>query len=174
MMTNLAYAGATYTEARYYVPAGANPTVNPTPPSTSTNGTGQYGYLYNYCAAMGGQNTAACAYSSTPVPNPNLNICPSGWRLPTGSSGGDFQILNTNINDGRTNTDAGLLSKGLFQYSGYWYNSFNNQGNRGGYWSSTQSSVTNAFLLGFYNTESTPVSYNDGKYGGFSVRCVAQ
>ena len=67
---------------------------------------------------MGGQNTAACAYSSTPVPNPNLNICPSGWRLPTGSSGGDFQILNTNINDGRTNTDAGLLSKGLFNIAG--------------------------------------------------------
>ena len=121
MLTNLAYAGAgnntyndtvalsvgtatTYTEAKYYIPTGANPTTDPTPPSTDITGGGsgagrQYGYLYNWCAAMGGQNTAACANATTPAPIPTTNICPAGWRLPTGEpTTGEFTALNNALN----------------------------------------------------------------------------
>ena len=191
MLTNLAYAGAgtntyndtkslsngtadtatTYTEAKYYIPTGANPTTEPTAPSTSTTGTGQYGYLYNWCGAMGGQDTAACANATTPAPVPTTNICPAGWRLPVGN-GGEFATLNTAINAGSASSDAGLLTSGLFQRSGYWIGSFGNQGSYGLYWSSTQYSATNAYSLYFSSTSVSPT--DGGKNGARAVRCVAE
>ena len=149
MLTNLAYAGG-----------GTN---------TSTR---QYGYLYNWCAAMGGQNTAACANASTPVTIPTTNICPAGWRLPT-SNGGEFTALNNAINSGSTSSDAGLLSNGLFQRSGIWNGTFNSEDSVGYYWSSSQS-ADNAFRLQLGVTSVNPASYSIYKYNGFSVRCVAQ
>ena len=192
MLTNLAYAGAgnntyndtkslsngtsdtatTYTEAKYYIPPGANPTTDPTEPSTSTNGTGQYGYLYNWCAAMGGQNTAACAEATTPAPIPTTNICPAGWRLPTVSPTNEFTALNTAINGGSTSSDAGLLTNGLFQRSGLWLGGFYAQGSSGYYWSSTQYSATNAYSLYFSSTSVSPT--DGGKNGARAVRCVAE
>ena len=152
MLTNLAYAGG-----------GTN---------TSTR---QYGYLYNWCAAMGGQNTAACANATTPAPVPTINICPAGWRLPTGEpTTGEFTALNTALNDGKTNTDAGLIaSPGLFQRSGLWLNGFNAQGSRGNYWSSSQYSAAYAHFLNFSSTNVYPANYN-GKDYGFAVRCIAE
>ena len=168
-------SSTTYTEAKYYIPTGANPTTDPTEPSTLINGTGQYGYLYNWCAAMGGQDTAACKQAVTPAPIPTTNICPAGWRLPTGEpTTGEFTALNTAINGGRTGTDAGLIaSPGLFQRSGSWYNGFNNQGSYGDYWSSTQLSATYAHNLDFRSAVVYP-EYNNNKNCGFAVRCVAE
>ena len=207
MLTNLAYAGggtntygdvinqgtgapgtntingpdnsgsSTYTLAKYYVPTGANPTTEPTAPSTSTNGTSQYGYLYNWCAAMGGQNTAACANATTPTPIPTTNICPAGWRLPTGEpTTGEFTALNAAINGGSTSSDAGLIaSPGLFQRSGYWIGGFSYQGSVGYYWSSTQINEDSAQRLAI---SSSSVDSNSGslvlKFRGFAIRCIAQ
>ena len=168
----------TFTLAKYYVHSAANPTIDPTPPSTDTTGGGsgagrQYGYLYNWCAAMGGQNTAACANATTPAPIPTTNICPAGWRLPTGeATTGEFTALNTAINGGLTNTDAGLRTDGLFQRSGNWYGGFNSQGSGGGYWSSSQLSSTNARILVFSSTYVDPAD-NSNKNLGFAVRCIA-
>ena len=195
MLTNLAYAGGgtntygdvmstgtiikaanntwwSYTQAAFYDVTGANPTTEPTAPSTSTNGTGQYGYLYNWCAAMGGQNTAACANATTPAPVPNTNICPDGWRLPTGGSGGEFTALNNAINSGSTSSDAGLLSNGLFQRSGIWGGAFSEQTGRGLYWSSTTSVASDSYRFNFYSTYVGPAG--SGKYYSFAIRCIAQ
>ena len=172
-------AATTYTEAKYYIPPGANPTTDPTPPSTATDGgvntsTRQFGYLYNWCGAMGGQNTAACAEATTPAPTPTTNICPAGWRLPTGqATTGEITALNTAINGGLTNTDAGLLSNGLFQRSGTWSNGFSGQGSYGFYWSSSQYSTALAYLL-YFNSTSVNPAYANGKLYGFAVRCVAE
>ena len=167
----------TYTLAKYYIPTGANPTIDPTPPSTSTDGGAtnpQYGYLYNWCAAMGAQNTAACANATTPAPDPTINICPAGWRLPTGEpTTGEFTALNSAINAGSTSSPTGLQTNGLFQRSGYWYNSFFNQGSYGYYWSSSQYSRVNAHSLYFSSTSVYPASNYDNKYYGFAVRCIA-
>ena len=167
----------TYTLAKYYIdPTNSNPTIDPTPPSTSTDGGAtnpQYGYYYNWCAAMGGQNTAACAQATTPAPIPTTNICPAGWRLPTGeSTTGEFTALNNAINGGLTNTDAGLRTNGLFQRSGSWYSGFANQGSLGNYWSSSQNSSANARSLLFNGTSVNP-AYNLNKNLGFTVRCIA-
>ena len=172
-------SSTTYTEAKYYIPPGANPTTDPTPPSTDTTGGGsgagrQYGYLYNWCAAMGGQNTAACANATTPAPVPTTNICPAGWRLPTVSPTNEFTALNTAINGGSTSSDAGLLaSPALFQRSGSWYGSFNLQGSFGLYWSSTQVSAPRAYNLGFDSTDVSPAGSNL-KNDARAVRCVAE
>ena len=153
--------------------ACANATA-PTEPSTSTNGTGQYGYLYNWCAAMGGQNTAACANATTPTPIPTTNICPAGWRLPTGEpTTGEFTALNTAINAGSTSSDTGLLTSGLFQRSGNWYSGFYNQGSYGLYWSSSQDSAAFARYLLFSSTGVYPATNNFKNYG-FPVRCIAE
>ena len=171
----------TYNLAKYYIdPTNSNPTIDPTPPSTDTTGGGsgagrQYGYYYNWCAAMGGQNTAACAEASTPAPDTTTNICPAGWRLPTGEpTTGEFTALNNAnaINGGLTNTDAGLLANGLFQRSGYWGNGFSSQGSVGRYWSSSQDSSTLARGLYFSSAYVYPANYGYKSYG-FSVRCVA-
>ena len=191
MLTNLAYAGGgtntygdiktitqdpgvgspTFTQPGYYIPSGANPTTNPTNPSTSTTGIGQYGYLYNWCAAMGGQATAACANATTPTPDTTISICPSGWRLPTSNSG-EFTALNTAVNGGSSSTDAGLRSSWIAQYSGQWGSGFSNQGTKGFYWSSTHYPVSNANDLYFFNTNSSPNDASTKTYG-FAVRCIA-
>ena len=190
MLTNLAYAGGgtntyndtktlqngtsdtaiTYTEPKYYIPSGANPTTEPTDPSTSTTGTGQYGYLYNWCAAMGGQAPACQNASGSGFTS--ASVCPSGWRLPTGGSTGEFTALNTAVNSGSTTTDAGLRSSWLAQRSGYWLRGFVNQSGVGNYWSSSQASATSAFYLGFYSTYVGPAISSD-KAIGRAVRCVA-
>ena len=195
MLTNLAYAGGgtntyndtktltngtsdtatTYTEPKYYIPSGANPTTEPTNPSTSTTGTGQYGYLYNWCAAMGGQDTAACANATTtPAPIPTTNICPAGWRLPTGGAGGEFEVMNNIVYAGKTDSDSSIIgAPGLFQRSGYWSNGFGGQGSSGDYWSSTQLSAASARNLNFNSANVLP-AYSYFKYYGFAVRCVAE
>ncbi len=195
MLTNLAYGGggtntyndtrtltnggsssATYTQPRYYIPPGSSPTTEPINPSTSTNGTGQYGYLYNWCGAMGGQaSTAACTSSSTPASNPSVTVCPAGWRLPTGGSGGEFTALNNAVNNGAANTDEGLRSTWLGQRSGYWgyLSTFGDQGYGGIYWSSTQSEELYARDLSLDSSGAYPANDYNLKYYGFAVRCVA-
>lgn len=195
MLTNLAYAGggvatygdtvtlsngssdgaATYTAAKYYVPPGANVTSGTTDPSTSTTGTGQYGYLYNWCGAMGGQLTAACANTSTPSPNSEISICPSGWRLPTGGINGEFDTLNTGVNGGSEDSDDGLRTSFLAQRGGAWgaYGAgFAGQGSDGVYWSSSQVDSSSAYGLFFGGYYADPTS-GGPKNIGASVRCVA-
>ncbi len=194
MLTNLGYAGSgtntysdtktltngtggstTYTVASYYVtPSTTNFTTEPTAPSTSTDGTGQYGYLYNWCAATGGDLASSGCSSTitTPLPVTTASICPAGWRLPT-SNGGEFTALNTAINGGSTTTDAGLIgTPWLAQRGGSWSSGFYNQGSNGYYWSSTQYSATSAYFLLFNSTFVGPAN-NNSKYNGFAVRCVA-
>jgi uncharacterized protein (TIGR02145 family) len=200
MLTNLAYAGGgtntysdvmptgdgtsgtlnngtsdtstTYVNAKYYIPAGANPTTAPTEPSTSTNGTGQYGYLYNFCAANGGQTgNGACSNSSSAAVTTTISICPTNWRLPT-SNGGEFSALTTAIN--ATSGAAGstnLRTTWLAQYVGGWGGGFFGQGSYGNYWSSTQDDSDYAYVLSFGSSGVYP-SVGNYKYYRRAVRCL--
>ncbi len=169
----------TYTLAKYYTHAGANPTTNPAQPSTDTTGGGtganrQYGYLYNFCAANGGQTgNGACSSSSSTAVNQAISICPAGWRLPTGTATtGDFTLLNNTVNSGLTNTDAGLRSEWLAQRSGNWTSGFLNQSSYGRYWSASQTSATNARDLYFTSSNVNPSDVGNKNFGR-AVRCVA-
>lgn len=193
MLTNLAYAGggtntygdtktlingtstsASYTAPFYYVPtSGSNVTTEPTSPSTSTNGTGQYGYLYNWCGAMGAQSTAACLSSAT-TPSPDLlvSVCPAGWRLPTVTGANEFDSLNI-VNLNSTTGNNGLLNSWLAQYSGLWMSGFSNQGTQGNYWSSSQGSASTAYILQHTSSSVSFASNSYPKNFGMAVRCVA-
>jgi general secretion pathway protein G len=201
MLTNLGYAGggtntygdvktltngtalaATYTTASYYVvPATTNYTTEPTAPATAVNGTGQFGYLYNWCGAMAGQATAACNNTTTPDPDVTISICPSGWRLPTVSPTNEFTALNSVVNAGSFTTDAGwIASPWLGQRSGRWvldgfYNQ--NSGGSGFYWASTQVDAFHGYSLNFDNIYTGYVNtadpINTNKPHGAAVRCVA-
>lgn len=197
MLTNLGYAGGgtnTYSDAKtlhngtaesgpnatvatYYIPTNAQVTVDPTQPSTSTDGgatSPQYGYLYNWCAAMGDQGgTAACIDDTTPAPNASISICPSGWRLPTSDAGGEFEHLTTAI--GGTDDTPGvtaMLTTFMAQRAGVWTGSFSGQNSFGTYWSSSQYSSNVARMLFIYTNNVTP-SNSSFKTDGLSVRCIA-
>jgi uncharacterized protein (TIGR02145 family) len=92
--------------------------------------------------------------------------------LPTGG-GGEFGALNTAINGGSTTTDAGLIgTPWLAQLGGDWDSGFGYQGSEGGYWSSTQNSATNAYILDFSSTN-VNLSSSSHKSYGIEVRCIA-
>ena len=198
MLTNLAYAGggtdtyndvrslqdgssvtSTYTSAKYYNDTTkSNVTSGFTNPSSSTDGgttSPQYGYLYNWCAAMGAQtSSSACSNATSPLPDTTETICPSGWRLPTGGSTGEFAEFNKQQNSGSTTDYTGLTTGWLAQLSGYWHSSygFNYEGTEGKYWSSTQYTSSAAYYLHIASEHVDTEAYNY-KYGGQAVRCIA-
>lgn len=201
MLTNLAYAGGgtntyadtkvlsngtgentlTYTEAKYYIPSSTtNYTLEPNSPGVATDGTGQYGYFYNWCAAMGAQNgtngqpnTAACANATTPAPDVAITVCPAGWRLPTGqATTGELTLLNNAVNSGSTTSSAALRSEWQAQLGGLWNINFYYPGSNGYYWSSTLSSTIYARVL-YFGASSVTASTNGTKTYGLAVRCVA-
>ncbi len=195
MLTNLSYAGGgtnTYgdvktlqngtsdtvnslTDPKYYIPSsGVNVTIEPTNPSTSTSGAGQYGYLYNYCAGLGGQATSACGSGFTPAQDVNVTICPAGWRLPTAGSGSDLEALLSVINEGNTSGSAsGLRTNWLMMRAGYWLGgSFSSAGTVAMYMSTAQLNSDNTTWL--YNSTNGGTSQTNAvKHRGVSVRCLA-
>lgn len=200
MLTNLAYGGGgdntfgdavdwlvlatqgSFTQPQFSRPPGANPTVYPEAPSIATDGgsnatTRQYGYLYNWCAAMGNQQgTAACLGTATPAHDPNISICPAGWRLPIGNPDiNEFILLNNAINNGSTDTDAGLRNYWLGMRGGYWRAStggFASTGSWGTYWSSTTGNSSARDL--FFTTSRVVFNNSYNKQTGMAVRCVAK
>lgn len=202
MLTNLAYGGGgtdtykdvksiqngtaettqTYNLPRFYVSANANPTSGSTNPSTATDGGAsnpQYGYHYNWCAAMGAQiGTSACFNGASPLPDSSVTICPSGWRLPIGGTGeAEIFVLNQAINNGVLNSDANLRSEWLHQRAGYWNGTYTAVGGSGYYWHGTQGANFGAFRT---TVSSSTLNIGGGtngggstKYYGFSVRCIA-
>lgn len=211
MLTNLAYAGGgtssygdtkalttttgntvSYTAPQYYVIPGSVPsfTTNPANPSTATTGTSQYGYLYNWCGAMGAQTaTSACMNAASPAPDTSVSVCPAGWSMPTGGNEGtsnELYMLNAAINGGSTWSNDGLMNTWLAQYNGGRSNlgaGFQNQGDVGYYWSSTQYSTANGYSMWVnpYTTDNqlgdaTNISTINGsdKTMGLAVRCIAR
>ncbi|MCL2038412.1 hypothetical protein FWG86_00705, partial [Candidatus Saccharibacteria bacterium] len=151
---NNATMAANPTTMCYWIPLNANPTSGSTDPSGATDGgvginnttadarptstRAQFGYLYSWCTAMAGQS-AACQTTAATQPDPDVSICPAGWRLPTGAATtGEFTLLNNTINGGATNNPnsnppgVGLFAQGLYLYAGYFsIGSFTNQGSSG-------------------------------------------
>jgi uncharacterized protein (TIGR02145 family) len=79
----------TYSSPQYQSPSGTSVgdyTVSSPLPSTPTK---SYGYLYNWCAAMGGQSTACASGLINRVTSDS--ICASGWKMPTLD---DYKKLN--------------------------------------------------------------------------------
>ena len=128
------------------------------------SGNATYGNYYNWYAATAG--TGTCAMTSGEA---TASICPKGWRLPTGGSNGEFQALYSQYS-------SSTLMQGDpgFVLSGYRYGSSTyDQGGYGRYWSSTAVNAGNAYNLYLGSSGVNSAGYN-GKFDGFTVRCVAK
>ena len=133
-----------------------------------------YGIYYNWFTATAGNGQQSTTGTVSG------DICPHGWHLPTGNTGGEFYVLNTKQNSGSTSSPSGLVgSPANFVYSGYYYNSSANyrgsSSGNGYYWSSTvyASNSSNAYILYFYSSSVGPGTLYGNKYCGLAVRCVA-
>jgi uncharacterized protein (TIGR02145 family) len=156
------------------------------------------GYLYNWYAATAGTGTYSASMGAGL--QATGSICPTGFRLPSGTSGpsgpttdgivytaADFAVLNASMNAGglaagdATGYYAGWIYSGQWQgvYSGEYYsgNGLDDQGNAGYYWSSTalSNSGGGARMLRFTNYPSvSPGNLPTDLYHGHSVRCLVE
>ena len=134
----------------------------------STSGTA-YGTLYNYYAASAGTISG-----ETNSSNAGYDICPAGWRLPTGGSSGEFNALYSQYNSNALmrasieNSGAAFALAGSFVDAAPVY-----QGSFGYYWSSTRYNDTLMYLLGL-NTSSVYPANSYYRSNGSAIRCVAK
>jgi uncharacterized protein (TIGR02145 family) len=117
-------------------------------------------------------------------------LCPTGWHVPTDAEwtvlidflGGDSiagnKMKNINSWDNYPGHENGTNESG---FSGFPRGSrvdyvtigaIGGIGTSGYWWSSTESSETNAWFRFLYFGNSSAASYNGGKKNGFSVRCL--
>ncbi len=145
----------------------------------------KFGDYYNYCAASAGSYCYGDgANVGTPVDKPNTDIdaeydiCPSGWRMPTGGASGEYQALATIIKGGSGDiTDStkytafrntlSLPLPGRFRDG-----RARTQGLDGFFWSSTYGDSIYIYSLKADTTISP--QYGGYRHYGNSVRCVAQ
>ena len=142
-------------------------------PTDATSQAGQYkvGGYYNYCAASAGSYCYGNGTSAgTSSGNATEDICPKGWRMPTGNSG-EYQTLYSNTN---YNTYDKYRKALRLPLSGYFYNgSAYAQGSGGDWWSSTRDYSNNMYFLYAYTSGIDPASVDD-RGNGNSVRCVME
>ena len=144
-------------------------------PDTDDNASSWYSYgmMYGWYTATAGNGDYEMASG-----NVVGDICPAGWRLPTGGVGGEFQNL-ANVVGGATVTAINnnlLKFPNNFIYSGdYNYNMSGGRGTYGRYWSATASSNEKAYRLGVASSYqgATPTGEWD-KWDAFAVRCVVK
>ncbi len=133
-----------------------------------------YGVMYNWYTATAGNGTYSMASGSV-----TGDICPAGWRLPTGGSNGEYAGLNRASNNGSTNSNTGLLKfPDNFVRSGDYNNRIpGGRGTYARYWSATATDSVNAFRFGIANNNNlnlvTPTN-NYNKWDAFTVRCVVK
>lgn len=140
------------------------------------------GYLYNWQAAL----QTHYAHNSVGNPSGNVNgnspnqykgICPTGWHLPSGGSGGEFQRLYAALGNTFSKIYPGNTSDGWRGVLGGIGrgSSVTGAGTATCYWSSTYGSAssTNSYNLSINNTGSINVlSTSNYRSDGFAVRCV--
>ncbi|MBR3157320.1 hypothetical protein IKF20_02760 [Candidatus Saccharibacteria bacterium] len=133
-----------------------------------------YGNYYNWYSATAGHGIR---YTSASFTSPG-DICPSGWRLPTGgSSNSEIITINNLANSGSTTTSAGLRTfPNNFAFAGMVSTNSGNISDRswyGNYWTATDS-YGGAYGLkiadGGGGASPTDLPW---KYTGHSVRCIA-
>ena len=148
--------------------------------ATPSNRT-KYGYLYNWYAAKGIYTTGTIVSTDT------LNICPSGWHVPTDAewttltdelggesvAGGTMKSVRTAYwktpNTGATNESGFSALPGGFRNND---GSFINIGSNAFFWSATEHDYDDARYRTLANTDSSVSSVINYKTVGASVRCI--
>ncbi len=145
-------------------------------PSPSGDGTIYYWYSYG---VMYGWYTATAGNGNYDMASGNVagDICPAGWRLPTGGGSGEYVSL-TNAVGGANNMEKNnnlLAFPNNFIYSGdYNYNTSGGRGTYGRYWSATPNGKAKAFRLGVASANWVTPDGSWNKWDAFAVRCVVK
>lgn len=138
-----------------------------------------YGVVYNYYAATGGD-----AWYGDDRPDGTViiqDICPKGWRLPTGGSSGEFVALDIAYGGNgairaNANTYSNFIGSDMsFVLAGaYVDGSRDSIGTGGFYWSSSMNDGYLAYYMDLTSSSSLvgPKRMVDKSYG-LSMRCVA-
>ena len=131
-----------------------------------------YGIMYGWYTATAGNGDYAKSSG-----NVTGDICPAGWRLPTGGTSGEFVSL-TNAVGGSTDVAKNnnlLAFPNNFIYSGdYNYNISGGRGTYGRYWSATPTNNVKAYRLGVALSNGATPSGSWNKWDAFAVRCVVK
>ena len=129
------------------------------------NSSGKIGVYYNYCAASAGNY---CYDGGSGTGNASYDICPYGWKMPTGGSSGRYQTLYTAYSSNATNFRNALSTplSGNFNHG-----VMDLQGTSGYFWSSTYYDSSRMYDLYVLSNNLLPAGYNDRAIG-FSVRCI--
>jgi len=147
--------------------------------ATSTAGGYKVGGYYNYCAASAGSYCYGNGTSyGTSSGNATEDICPAGWRMPTGSTSGEYSALANAIYGSTSSTSdatayANYRSALHLPLSGYFYSgSPSNQGSNGRWWSSTRNDNYSMYVL---RPDTSTIYPANGSYrrDGNSLRCMA-
>ncbi len=162
----------------------------PVPGDTGTGET-NYGYLYNWSAATGGESRTSHTENDGNAP---YSICPANWRLPTASRiyneetseydvSGDYPALDQALGGTGNSAYSGEPNIAKWQhdgpfkgvFSGLWGGGFNGQGEFGVFWSASAHPVNagDAFYAYFSAGAVNPAGVND-RFMGASVRCLLQ
>ena len=121
-----------------------------TAPQTTISSNTSYGGYYNYCAASAG---TVC---SSTEKNATQSICPKGWKLPTLDQ---FSGI-TNQRSAFSPVYSGYYNRGSPYYTG----------SDGAWWSATAWGSSDQYCLHYISGSLR--TDNDGKFLGYSVRCV--
>lgn len=128
-----------------------------------------YGVYYNWYAATAGNGTSSVSGGET-----SGDICPAGWRLPTGNTNGEYDVLNAAINNNVTNNDTAWRKyPNNFVYSGeYNGGSRKNANSQARVWTATAKDASYVYRLGLKSNEVTARTSAWYKWEGFTVRCL--
>ena len=131
-----------------------------------------YGTLYNYYAVSAGTISG-----NTNNNDAIYDICPAGWRLPTGGLSGEFQTLYNQYSSSLSLIMAPIANGGAaLATAGYFYYNTPMGVGDGYYWTSTRQSNTNIYspMLDVYEYNELATSQSAPRVFGYSVRCLAK
>ena len=127
---------------------------------------GDAGVYYNYCAA-----TANTICSDSSPQNASYDICPAGWKLPTGGGTSEFATLYSSYNG-----DISLyLSSFSISLAGWYHTNettYKELNKTLVLWSSTHANNTNKNYVAIINSTRATSTTGYLENNGFSIRCV--
>ena len=143
------------------------------------DGSGKIGVYYNFCAASAGSYCYGNGTSEgTSSGNATEDICPAGWRMPTGDSSGEYQALATAITGSTgvyiSDTDATNFKTALSTpLSGRFVGgSAGLRGSEGQFWASASMGSNSMNSLDVSSSYVVPYAQGHYRYYGSSVRCL--
>ena len=162
--TGTAVANKTSGFTQYNVP-NVNVSYKNNTTTSYGSGSGKVGVYYNFCAASAG---SYCYAKDVGTGNASQDLCPTGWRMPTGGASGEYKALYTAYSSNITNFRNALSTP----LSGYFYNSSQNSlGSWGDFWASTYYDGNYMGYLYVGSSDTDPASHRY-RVDGLTMRCV--